>query len=359
MKIEKIDPNFSSNTIGDLELKSVNVQDVPECLHGFPWFKEEKCFRRLPTKLSDNINDGVKSLAECSAGVRVRFKTDSKTIGIKATMKCINDMGHMPRSGYAGFDLYTVQDNTEFFSGNIFPDFQSSSLAKLFPAFNKRENRELVIYLPLYSGVESLEIGIEPEASFAPATPYRINKPILYYGSSITQGGCASRQGTAYQGFISRWLNADFINLGFSGSAKGEPEMAELIASREQSAFVLDYDHNAPNVEYLAATHDQFFQIFRDTQPTTPVVMVSMPDFKNNPDNIEVNTQRRKIIRKTYLAAQAAGDQQVFFVDGETLFGNDNVDACTVDRCHPNDIGFFRMAKGISVTLQKALRIII
>lgn len=116
-------------------------------------------------------------------------------------------------------------------------------------------------------------------------TPYSIEKPIVFYGSSITQGGCASRPGNSYTHIICRWLDANMVNLGFSGNAKGEPEMAELISQIDMGALVMDYDHNAPDAEYLLNTHENFFKIIRSNHPYLPVIFVSKPDFDKNINN--------------------------------------------------------------------------
>jgi lysophospholipase L1-like esterase len=142
------------------------------------------------------------------------------------------------------------------------------------------------------------------------------------------------------------------VNLGFSGNAKGEPEMAELISQLEMSALVMDYDHNAPDAEHLKKTHENFFKIIRNKQPDLPIIIVTKPDFDRD---IETNKMRREIIYNTYKNAVDNGDQNVHFVDGETLFGNENRDACTVDGCHPNDLGFMRMAERIYPVIKKAL----
>ena len=143
----------------------------------------------------------------------------------------------------------------------------------------------------------------------------------------------------------------DLVNLGFSGSAKGEPLMAETIAKMEMSAFVLDYDHNAPNPEHLQATHENFFKVIRAAQPELPIIMITKPA----PVPLRSTPVRKEIIRTTYQNAVAAGDRNVWFIDGEALLGTEDRDACTVDGTHPNDIGNLRMADGIEPILRQAL----
>ena len=128
--------------------------------------------------------------------------------------------------------------------------------------------------------------------------------------------------------------------------------MARYIASQEMSVFVMDYDHNAPDAAHLERTHEPFFRIIRDAQPDLPVVMMSMPDFDRDPAN---NSRRRDIIRRTYENAAAAGDKNVYFIDGETFFGDAERELCTVDDCHPNDIGFLRMADVLTPVLRGIL----
>ena len=141
--------------------------------------------------------------------------------------------------------------------------------------------------------------------------------------------------------------------MGFSGNGKGEPIMAEYIASLEMSAFVLDYDYNAPTVEHLAATHRPFYETVRKAQPELPIVLVSRPPRGNFAQ--EQHEQRREVIRETWRAAVENGDKKVWFVDGQTLFGDADIYDCTMDGVHPNDLGFFSMASAVGKCLEKIL----
>ena len=201
--------------------------------------------------------------------------------------------------------------------------------------------------------VYDVEIGVKEGSEIYPAKPYVYNdKPIVFYGSSITQGGCASRAGNDYISLACRWLDSDFLNLGFSGSAKGEPIMAEYVAGLKASIFVMDYDHNAPTVEHLKNTHMPMYRTIRAKNPDTPIVFISRPNFYYNESD---SVARRNCIRDNYLLAQAEGDKNVYFIDGETLFGREDWDVCTVDLCHPNDLGFYRMAKAIYPVLKEII----
>jgi lysophospholipase L1-like esterase len=352
LKLEYLDPNFQAPELNGAQYAFVDVTKPPCRLSGLAWFGQEKQFRRLPANLVPATNEGVDYLSWHTSGAMVRFRTDSPNLAIRAELRDPATMPHMPASGSAGFDLYMGTGKTIKFHKNARPTNGETEVSGPLVENLSPQMRDFILYLPLYNGVKKLEIGISPEASLEAPSPFTYEKPILFYGSSITQGGCASRPGNAYTHLLTRWLDANLINLGFSGSGKGEPALAKAIASLDLSAFVMDYDHNAPNPEHLEQTHAAFFRTFRARRPDTPVVILSKCDFDSSP---AANAARRDIIRKTYETARAEGDRNVYFVDGETLFGTHNRDACTVDGCHPNDLGFMRMAKGILPVLQTAL----
>jgi hypothetical protein len=180
---------------------------------------------------------------------------------------------------------------------------------------------------------------------------YRDILLVVYYGSSITQGGCCSHPGNAYQAVVSRKLNVDFINLGFSGNARGEKVVAEYIASLPCSVFVLDYDHNA-SVAELRNTHYAFYEIVRKKNPDMPIVFMSRCDVDCAPHETD---DRRIIIAESLKKAREAGDRNVYFIDGAEVFKGHYEDMCTVDRCHPNDIGFMLMANAVEDQLIRIL----
>lgn len=323
--------------------------DQPIEITGFA-VKERGKFYRLPESIIDKVNDGVTGLATHSAGGCLRFRTDSPQIAVKVTLLYTGGMSHMPLSGQSGIDVYF----DDKFCGSVQPagsaDTEYEGAVCRFPTING--TCDIRINLPLYNGVSEVSIGIGDNSLIGKPSPYKTEQPMLFYGSSITQGGCASRPGNAYPALLSRWLSASHINLGFSGSARGEKIMAEYIASLDLSVFIMDYDHNAPNAEHLKATHENFFKIIREKNPVLPVVFVSKPDFDAN---VGESSVRRGIIRETYERTLAAGDGNVYFIDGETLFGTRDRLSATVDTCHPNDIGFMSMAETIYPVLKKIL----
>ena len=293
----------------------------------------------MPESVAQNVSKGVYAFHSNTAGGRVRFITDSPYVAIYTQMDSLGKMSHFALTGSIGFDLYA--DNR--YVKSFVPPFDIESGYEGIIEFEESKQRQITINFPLYSNVKELYIGLKDGSSLKEAEPYKNKKPIVYYGSSITQGGCASRPGMSYQAIISRTFNYDYINLGFSGNAKAEDEMIEYIKNLDMSIFVYDYDHNAPSVEHLEKTHEKMFKAIRDKQPLLPVIIMSRPKhFLSEEEKI-----RRSIIETTYLNAVSAGDKNVYFIDGDALTELCE-DSGTVDNCHPTDFGFASMAKALT-----------
>jgi lysophospholipase L1-like esterase len=211
---------------------------------------------------------------------------------------------------------------------------------------------QYTINFPLYDGVKELYIALKKDSVLEPPVSYRYEKPIVYYGSSITQGGCASRPGNSYQAIITRRLNIDHINLGFSGSGRAEKEMVQYLAGLDMCAFVCDYDYNCLSAEHLWQTHLPLYKAVRAAKPDLPIILISAPTVLKEPENF---SERRAVVCATYDAAIADGDKNVHYIDGAELFAGECWDSCTVDGVHPNDFGFYRMAMRIENTLKPIL----
>ncbi|NLA76961.1 MAG: hypothetical protein GX851_03895 [Clostridiales bacterium] len=350
----------SFNTEAGLGIKSeLNIPDIvwfdvkaePFEIFGLYKPRSEGAFCRLDRTAAESVSEGVLSLYANTAGGRVRFSTDSPYIAIKARMPSITRFPHMPLSGTSGFDLYVRRNGGDTYIKTLMPPLDMSggyeSAADVSGGLHA-----YTINFPLYNDVSALYIGLKRGCTLTFGEKYRSIKPVVFYGSSITQGACASRAGNAYESLISRRLDVDYINLGFSGNAKGEAEMARYISTLNMSAFVCDYDYNAPGVRHLQNTHGSFYEIFRQKNPDTPYIMISNPDFDFD---VEQNLARREVIHESYMKACALGDKKVYFIDGEALFGTDFRDSCTVDALHPNDLGFYRMARVIGDVLESVL----
>ena len=346
MNISEIDRNFLvAPSFEGKDLVFYDVDEAPFRVYGVQ--RENGCYRRIPEQLARSVSNGVTRLHTCTAGGRVRFVTDSPYIAIRAELHNVGKMSHIPFTGSVGLDLYREKQ----YIGTFRPPFDVTDVLDDVISTHCPTNAEYTINFPLYSGMTRLFVGVKKGSSLMRAKDYVSERPIVFYGSSITQGGCASRAGNAYTSIVSRRLGYDHINLGFSGSAKGEDAMADHVASLNAALFVYDYDHNAPNVEHLAKTHERFFLRVREQCPTLPVLMMTRPKFYLNDEE----KQRLEIVRSTYENARARGDQNVYFLPGPSLISEWVREEALVDNCHPNDAGFASMAMAVERAIREIL----
>jgi len=357
MRIEEIDKNLKVETnITEPDIVWLNALEAPFSLHGVFYDKEQGCFVRMPQKVADTVSSGVAHLNHNTAGGRIRFRTNSSFIGIRAVQKVNRLMPHITLAGQSGFDLYRKNDvGKEIYYKTFMPPIEMTE-GYSSPVKTDGKETEYTINFPLYDNVQELYIALKKDAIIEAPAPYAVEKPIVYYGSSITQGGCASRPGNSYQAMISRRLDADHVNLGFSGSGHAEKEIVDYLAElcKNASAFVCNYDWNAGTEEYLEKTHLPLYRRVREENPNLPILFLSEPEIVLNPTRM---LPRLEIIRKTYLTAKAEGDEKVWFLPGNKIYEGDHWDACTVDGCHPNDFGFYRMAVAIEAYLKEMLNL--
>ncbi len=363
VNIEDIDKNFKAAPITQADVVWHRVQQEPFSLHGVYYQpsqleNEYGSFMRFPQEVGEKINFNIQWFSSIVTGGRVRFMTNSPYVAVKAVVVAQNPHRNSNFLATHGFGVYANDTyRGSIAPANVLPEDAVDGLL-LFSGVCSLPTQcleEICITMPTYSKVRELYVGVKEGCSLQTALPYQHQKPVVFYGSSITQGGCASHSGNDYESMLSRWLNTDFINLGFSGSAKGEPELAEYIAGLDMSVFVMDYDYNAPNAEHLQATHFPFYEIVRKAQPKLPIIFVSAA----NTEYLKDSDKRREVIINTYKTAKKRGDKNVWFVDGTKIYGKDDVggrNECTVDGIHPNDLGMYRIAKAVYPTLKKAIK---
>ena len=350
MDIAKIDKNFKAQTVVMENGKATySIPSKNFALYGVAYDEKENRFVRMPLDVAATVNEGVGYLAKHTAGGRICFSTDSKSLEITVTYDCLEKMIHMPLSGSAGFSLFEKKEQGERYIAYLAPAPHQGEGYTAAAKLAGEGMRDYVLYFPLYNGVTSLSITLDATAKVEKKEPYRDVLPIVYYGSSITQGGCASRPDNAYQALISKKNNIDFINLGFSGNAKAEKTMVEYLTQIPCSLFVCDYDHNAPNADYLESTHYALYQQYRKACPDTPILFLTKPDTRGDSEG----DRRIKIIRNTYAKAKKAGDNKVYFLSGKSFYGNQDRWNFAVDGCHPTDYGFALMAKKIHAKMCK------
>lgn len=347
MKIEDIDKNFALKT--DIDKKDLcwkSARHRAFTLHGL--MLDDRGYLRMPTKVAETVNEGVLSLHRNTSGGRISFETDSPYVAV-CVKETIELMSHFALTGSGGFDLYFEDENGELTYLNTFvPPADGRKVYTSIVEFETKKSRKILLHFPLYSAVDELYIGLSETAQLRSYTPYTAQVPIVYYGSSITQGGCASRPGNNYPAIVSQKTKRDFLCLGFSGSAHGEQSMAAYIASLPMSVFVMDYDYNdlfAP--DELRCRHYAFYRTVREQNPDLPVIMMTAPYAERFRSDME---KSHAIVRESYERAKANGDN-VYFIDGMTVFGEAYKGCATVDGCHPNDFGFVKMAEAVLDTL--------
>lgn len=359
MDLVSLDKNFSHQPIIDnIDCKFYDIRKKPFEIHGLI-IDYDNSFRRMKQTDADNINDGVSWLSGDTSGGRVRFSTDCDYVALKVKMPYLT-YPHQPLSGSAGFSLFIDENGkSRFFKGFIPPNRFNDEWQYII-RFSDKKVRNLTIWFPTYSHVLDVKIGLNKNAYVGKNTErYRKMKPVVFYGGSHVQGGCASSPSNCYPGFLSRWFNLDFYNLAFSGSALGEKEMAKYVAEMDMSIFVMDYDHNAPSPEYLRKTHYSFYKIIREKHPDIPIIMVSKHDFYTISYYVrsqQENVDRRQVVIDSYERAKCEGDKNVYFLDGKTLLERDDGDCGTVDGTHPNDLGFYMIAQAFKPIIEKLLK---
>ncbi len=354
MKIEELDKNFIVNTkIGREDIEFIDSTIEPFKFYGIIY--ENNKFRRIPQKIADSISDGVSKLNTNTSGGRIRFITDSPYIAISVINDNPQEIGsmasHMTVAAICGFDIYSRECGKEVYQGTFMPPYNMAESYENIIYFPSSKRREITINFPLYSDVSKLYIGIQKGSALLPPNEYQIAEPIVYYGSSITQGACVTRPGCIYQNIISRDLNCDYLNLGFSGNAKAEKTIANYIAKLKMSVFIFNYDHNATDVDFLNATHQSMFNIIRQSNPYLPIIITSRPKKNLNDDELK----RLNIIKKTYQSAVKNGDSNVYFIPGNKIYDEQVSQIALVDNCHPADVGALYIAKKIEKELKRIL----
>lgn len=304
-------------------------------------------YDRLPERAHGVVRDIVWNLSRHSAGECVRFETDATTIQARWTLTSERlAMPHMAAVGVSGLDLYVRTDDGRWrWLGAGRPEKFPTNTARLVTGI-PGGNREYLLYLPLYNGVTKVELGI-PEGNTLSTPQSREEahrKPIVFYGTSITHGACASRPGMVHTAILGRRFDRPVINLGFSGNGRMEVEVAKLLAEIDAAVFVLDCLPNMDAVEVTARTA-AVVQTLREAHPDTPIVLVEDRSYASSflvTSQRNRNLSSRAALQAEYEKLIAAGDKHLYYITGEGMLGYDGEG--TADSSHPNDLGFMRQA---------------
>ena len=315
---------------------------------------KESPYDRLPISYKEKVREPVWDLSKASAGITVRFHSNSTSINLKWTVLNDLDMSHMAATGIKGIDLYTKYNNKWRYvttAGALvgLKTYQNKSIpADSINEYELIKNmtpefREYKLFLPLYDGVTKLEVGIDSVASIEKATPSS-EKPIVFYGTSITQGGCASRPGMAHTNIISRKLDVDCINYGFSGNGRMETPIVELISEIDARFYVIECLQNMDS-EQVKERVKPLVDIIRTNHPHTPIVLVEnmMYTMAFLNQNLETELINENLaLKNEYDKIIKSGTPNIFYIKDNKEFLVDNEG--TVDGVHLTDLGFIRYA---------------
>ena len=325
---------------------------------GRPTLASADIYGRLPDSLKGKVRDELWNLGRNSAGMAVRFCTNARRIDVRWKNHSVFNMNHMTATGIRGLDLYCLQDNSQWvFVNSAKPRERRNNQSKIIDNLDGME-REYMLYLPLYEGIDSLEIGVDDKALIGKpkvALPVE-DKPVVWYGTSITQGGCASRPGMAATNIVERRLNRVVVNLGFSGNGRLDPEVAEVMAKHDAGLYVMDMLPNCTN-DMINEKVERFYTILRKARPNTPILLVENPIFPPSRYDSETRkaiNDKNATLAKFYKKFRAAGDKNVFFVSSADMIGTDNEG--TVDGIHFTDLGFERCADYMTPIIKRHLR---
>nr|MDO8109905.1 SGNH/GDSL hydrolase family protein [Candidatus Sigynarchaeota archaeon] len=330
-----------------------SIKDLKSYIHGLYWFgKEDFELNRFPSSAFPRLSKDVAFLSTNPAGVRIRFRAKTSGIGVELEMRPTQKYDHFSRAGQCGLDLYI--DNK--YHHTYVPPRDEYFLSWM-EVDGSREH-EYMIYLPTYASLHLISVGVDN--TILAAKPYAIKKPIVFYGSSITQGAYASRPGLAYPSIIERALDADIINLGFSGNGKGEPEVADLVSRIDASCFVMDWGGNLtspPEAGLFEQRYRPFLKMVKERHPDTPILCNSLQWIDPPQADSHFQTRCEKIrseTRAVYEEEIKKGNQRIAFIDGKKIIGPDDKD-CTADGTHANDLGFHRYVEVILPVLKSLL----
>ncbi len=348
------DKNFEIKKIDDdgIVWHNVKLTDVVK-LYGLNWLEENKNFYRLPLAKKpalEPICPNVVRLADCTAGVQAHFKTNAKRIYIDVEIVSKENLSGMTPIARAGFDIYVGKtfEDLKFFGSSAFVPTETKYRHKFVNYYE--EDALCVINFPLYTGVKNLWIGVEEDKYLVPHETFKNKERVICYGTSITQGGCASRPGLNYTNLLSRMMKVEWLNYGFSGNAFGEAELIEVLAEiKNASLFIIDYEANSGTNGKLVLTLKKMLEIIREHNQSIKILVISRLPYLF--DEIVVEWGKARNILRQFQAdlvneLRDKGDKNIFFLDGSKIFGKDYHEF-TVDTVHPNDLGFMKFAETV------------
>lgn len=353
MDIEKLDRYMARSKVDIAGVRFYDPRQGKFTVEGLYWFDDEKRYHRFPETAEKSVPDAVNKLAGCTAGAQIRFATDSRRIVISARSSNTKSSATMAETGRSGFDLYCGKpgEDEEFWNTVRPVPGEAVFIEEVFKVKEKKM-RHFRLNFPLYNGVDELFIALEDDALLLPPEPLKDSRPIVIYGTSITQGGCASRPGSAFTNILSRKLQMEFLNFGFSGNGQNHLEVAEILATIKNPAmFIMDSEANSISAKLINERVPRFLDMIRKAYPDIPILVLSkIPYGKRYAVELpSLKEEFRTIVEQK----RAAGDKNIHFVDGSEFFDAHDYSENTVDGAHPTDRGFAQMAQKLEVILRK------
>jgi hypothetical protein len=334
-------------------LKYVNAKELQLIGKGFTDTKD--IYDRLPASLEGKTRPRVWTLSKNCSGLAIRFRTNSPVIAAKWEVTEDVVMNHFAPSGIKGLDLYCLKNKKWQFVNSARPTGKSTTAIII--SHMEPVEMEYMLYLPLYDGLANLEICVKSTSAIGnpQIDSPRMNKPVVIYGTSITQGGCASRAGMAYPNQLSRMLNRQIVNLGFSGNGQLDLEVAEAMADIDASCFVIDCLPNVTTVQ-MDEKYARFLEIIRQKKPSVPILMVEsilFPHMYFDQTVFKMIRDKNADLSRIYEERKGKGDRNLYYMKGDKLIGNDF--ESTVDGVHLTDLGFLRMAQNLYPVIRKLI----
>ena len=354
MKLGDLDAELSSPKEFPDDIDWHDPRNEPFKTHGV-YYSENDCrYVRMPLDIAAEVKTGYDILATHTAGGRIRFVTDSDFVAVSVVSDKKPCLYNTPLTGSHGFGLYS----DGVYIGSLSPthdDYDENSETLKFSSYRPLEKgkKEITLYFPLYNGVIRFFVGLSKGASVFSARDYKYTSPIVYYGSSITQGGGVSHPGNEYTGILSRRFDIDYLNLGFSGTSKGEAPMAEYLASLGASVYFIDYDSpDSPSI--VEESMLRLCHTIREKNKDAPIILTTRPDFVGKDSSIQLSL--RKVNLKVAKMLIEQGDSNVYYIDAEKMFGEKYANFATVENTHPNDLGYYLLSESIGNIIEKILK---
>ena len=320
-------------------------------VHGLPWFPENAPdLWRLPKRADKVVRPPVWQRARFPGGGRIRFRTNTSRLAIRVSASQLTERSSMTAFGCRGLDAYV---NGQFWRP-VAITAPGESEKEVFAEVGT-DAKTIDLYLPLFQECRLLSIGVDADAEVQPPPAFARERPLVLYGSSVAQGTCASRPGMTYEAILARRLGVDFVNLGFGGNGKAEPEVVRLVAELDACCFLFDLGKSFGRQS--AEVYGAMLDAIRAAHPTTPLVCIT-PIFSTqesfHPEYRDYSEGIRRVMRQAASDRQGRGDRRLHLVEGLQLLGAADADGLQ-ETLHPTDLGYERIATRLLPTLGRAL----